>query len=145
MHASGKYLDRQAAGTQRPNDVVLRLRRNIQGMNPRDRLCHRRGQRAAVALSQAFFSLEERGCSTGLWRGLLPGLRRHVLLSDADKQNLRSKCTIPFNKHGQGHRLYVHAFLFFLEPFGSLHCVISITAKNEECPRVRRCTILFSV
>jgi hypothetical protein len=64
MHASWKYLGRQAAGQQRPNDDVLRLRRNIQGMNPRDRLCHRRGQRAAVALSQAFFSLVDRGCST---------------------------------------------------------------------------------
>jgi len=33
-HASGKYLGRQAAGQQRPNDGVLRLRRKIQGMNP---------------------------------------------------------------------------------------------------------------
>ena len=50
-----KYLCRQAAGQQWPNDKFLRPLRNIQGTSPRDRRCHRRGQRAAVSFPQTFF------------------------------------------------------------------------------------------
>jgi hypothetical protein len=49
-----KNLCRQAAGQQWPNDVVLRPHRKIPGTSPRDRLCHRRGQRAAGDVSMTF-------------------------------------------------------------------------------------------
>ena len=52
-----KHLGRQAAGQQWPNDVVLRPHRKIPGTHPRDRLCHRRGQRAAADVSMTSLSL----------------------------------------------------------------------------------------